>query len=658
MFRLTCSILVGSVLTASLAAQNWTEADAGQLWTDAQVTVGTGALATIAGSIDPGEDADLFVVRVDDPATFTCSSVGGATWDSQLWIFDMQGRGISFRDDQGGGVYQSTLTGQFVTAPGHVIIGVSRFDSDPLDDSAQELWLDSPWGAERAPDGPGAANQFTQWSGTTNIAGAYTLTLTGASFAYAADPADEAVAWAWSNVSSPSAEYLPSLNYQHTPTGELVTIQRVGLGRYRVDLGQIPGTGAFHVTAFGTNSNTAVVESWGGIGRTVGYVSTFDASGNHVDSRFNVHYRQGGADSDRAAYCWANDASAASYTPNLNWQWNGNRGDITIDRLGVGVYRVTIPGLSTALSSEGGNVQVSPYAGGSPASPVYAKVSTWSASGADMIVNVRTFDVSGAPSDERFVMSYHQDAAPIPAHVGSGAHLWASNSTAASYTPSTFYSDSNGTVGPHGQETITRVAVGTYDVELPDLAPSNASIAMATAHGSDASYATIQTWVSGTNGGTRVRVRTWSIGGAAVDARFTLLYLTDDAAGTPATSEPFGFGCAGMGLTADSRPVLGDDWLLRGYDYPAQSLLGLMVLGTSNPDVPLVVVGAPGCYAYTDLIVIALVPPGSPLYSVSVPVSPSVVGASLYAQGAALAPALNALGIVSSNGMHGVVGDV
>ncbi|MEZ6037312.1 MAG: hypothetical protein R3F29_07515 [Planctomycetota bacterium] len=658
MYRLPCSILVGSVLTASLCAQNWVESNAGQLWTDAQVTVGAGALATITGSIDPGEDADLFVVRVDDPATFSCSSVGGATWDSQLWLFDMQGNGVSFRDDDGG-FLQSTLSGQFVTAPGHYIVGISRYDSDALDGSAQELWLDTPFTVERQPDGPGAANQFTQWSGTVSTAGAYTLTLTGASFAYVADAADEAVAWAWSNVSAPGSEYVPSLGYQHTPTGERITIERLSLGRYMVHLGQISGNGVFHVTAFGTNSNTAVVESWGNLnGEAVGYVSTFNAAGSRVDSRFNVHYRVGGAGSDRAAYCWANNATSASYTPHLTWQWNGNRGDITINRQGVGVYQVTIPGLSTALASEGGNVQVSPYAGGSPSSPVYAKVSSWSPSGADMIVNVRTFDVTGAPSDERFVMSYHQDAAPIPAHVGSGAHLWANNATAASYTPSTFYSDSNGTAGPHGQETITRVGVGTYDVELPDLNPSSASIAMATAHGAVASYATIQTWVTGTNGGTRVRVRTWSIGGAAVDSRFTLLYLTDDAAGTAAISEAFGYGCESMALTADSRPVLGTSWDLRGYEFPPQALIGLMTIGATNPNVPLVIVGAPDCYAYTDLVISVLVPVANAVYPMTIPVSPSVIGVSLYAQSAALAPSLNALGIVSSNGMLGVVGDV
>ena len=215
-----------------MSAQNFIEASAGQRWTDAQVTPGVGALRSIAGSLDPGEDADLFVVRVDDPASFSCSSIGGASWDTQLWMFDMEGRGISFRDDNPSQL-QSTLTGQFLSGPGHVIIGISRFDSDALDAASLELFADAPYAVERQPDGPGAANAFTQWSGALFSAGGYTLRLTGASFAYAADPDEAAVAWAYSNQASPSGEYVPSLNYQYTPTGERVTIERLGVGRRR-----------------------------------------------------------------------------------------------------------------------------------------------------------------------------------------------------------------------------------------------------------------------------------------------------------------------------------------------------------------------------------------------------------------------------------------
>ena len=73
---------------------------------------------------------------------------------------------------------------------------------------------------------------------------------------------------------------------------------------------------------------------------------------------------------------------------------------------------------------------------------------------------------------------------------------------------------------------------------------------------------------------------------------------------------------------------------------------------------PLGPLGAPGCTAFLDPLVSAAVPLANPVEQVPVPLSASLVGFTMLAQSAALAPAINSLGIVTSNGLRGVVGDV
>ena len=673
MRNLTNSLVLGSLLTASLSSQIHCEGFAGSSIPGAEATAGRGALARIDGLLDQGELADLFVIRVDDPATFSCTTVGGASWDTQLFLFDMDGVGISFRDD-GSGTFLSTVTGQFLTGPQRLIVALTRFGTSAVDANGQHLWLQNSPLQELQPDGPGASNPMADWYHPSTLplpAGNYELRLTGASFAY--DDMDPApgYAWAWSNVASPGGTYTPATAYQRSLSGELIKIEHLSTGSYRVDFGRLPiRPYSLQVSPFsqvgwpfpGSNANTAVIEGSGQVwaagsthGSLTAWVKTYDSNGSLVNSRFNVLAQVAGTnDNQRYAFCFTDQPNTTAYTPDLNYQWNGDRNPITVTRISVGRYRVSLPGLSTSGASEGGHVQVSPLA----AQSVFASVESWTNAGPDIHVMVRTFDDSGAPSDERFMLSYHEEATPMASHLGSGAHVWANLATASSYVPSTFYSDSNGVAGPQSQPLITRTGVGSYEVDLPDLNPSDASIAMVTAQGTGPSYATVDGWSALAGGGTKVRVRTRDIGGAAADRRFTLFYLTDDPAGTPAVSEPFGYGCAGLGLTADSRPVLRGDWELRGFGAPSQALFGLIMVGTSNPNTPLGLLGAPGCTVYTDPMISAVVPLADPRWQLAIPDSAQLIGFPLRAQAAAVAPALNSLGIVTSNGLRGTVGGV
>ena len=175
---LTVSVLLFQA--AQLAAQTWPEAaDAGALPRSAQTPLGSGPLAAISGNCADG--IDTFLIQIDDPATFTASTVGGATFDSKLSLFDERGFGVSMRDDINyPSNVQSTVTGQFVRAPGRYFLAVSSSYSD-AQAGFGSIWAPTPYSTERQPDGMRPGEMVTGWA-SGGGGGAYTITLTGCSF--------------------------------------------------------------------------------------------------------------------------------------------------------------------------------------------------------------------------------------------------------------------------------------------------------------------------------------------------------------------------------------------------------------------------------------------------------------------------------------------
>jgi hypothetical protein len=159
-------------------AGTWVEdGDAGDLPSTAQVPAGSGTLPEIRGTLDAG-NADMYLIDICDINTFGATLVGGATVDTQLFLFNTDGVGVTFNDDAVVVAGQSTITAQFVPAPGQYYIALSTYDNDPVDFDTLELWLDQPFIGERAPDGPGAAGAVNSWTGG-GVAGAYRLQLQG-----------------------------------------------------------------------------------------------------------------------------------------------------------------------------------------------------------------------------------------------------------------------------------------------------------------------------------------------------------------------------------------------------------------------------------------------------------------------------------------------
>lgn len=656
MLHLPCHAGLAAALTLTaftLPAQTWTEVGAGSTSTSSETPLGRGPLTSIQGTLAAGQAADIYLVHVDDPATFRASTAGGASFDTQLWVFDVDGRGLTFRDDDAGSGL-STVSGQFLGG-GTVLIAVSEYDNDPLDSTGVELWNDTPYAIERQPDGPGAGNVFTQWSGTSATARPYTLTLAGASFAAEASPQDTQVAFAWIDASIPAATFVADVSYQHTPTGERIIANRLAPGRFRIDL---PG----HLSAFGnvqvtTNSSihTTVVETFAPNNGKLGvWVNTVDLAGVAVDAPFQLVYRVGGRATDRTAYLMADQPTTASYPANPGYAFNGNRGVPTIARLGVGYYSVTLPGLATVISAPG-HVQVSPITINTLALR-RAQVVAWAPVGADLVVQVQTKDGAGSPVDETFLLAYTETAADQPAHLGSGAFVWAHDPTAPSYAPSFNYTASNGTAGPHAPITITRSATGTYAVTLPDHNQAF-GVPMVSLHGATPGNATTTFWTTAAGGGTVIDVECRDAAGALADRTFLLQWTSAYPAGTPARNEVVGAGCNGSTLLGATRPVLGGSWQLELANVAPTAVVPFTLLSTTDPGLPLDGLGMPGCVLHADLnlLVVFL---GNPAATVAVPNLAALLGVTLMAQGGALDPTQNAFGAGLSNAIRGVIGDV
>ena len=186
----TTLMLAALAVSSAATAQTWAESgDAGDLPGTAQVTVGAGILSTITGTIG-ASDADMYAIMITDANLFFAQSHSNSTtMDTQMWLFDSTGMGVSFNDDWvGGTTLQSAITDLFVNSTGLYYLAISGYDFDAMS-GGLEMWLDTPFVSERAPDGPGAAGVVDGWATTgTPATGTYEINLRGAEFATVPEP--------------------------------------------------------------------------------------------------------------------------------------------------------------------------------------------------------------------------------------------------------------------------------------------------------------------------------------------------------------------------------------------------------------------------------------------------------------------------------------
>ncbi len=215
------------------------------------------------------------------------------------------------------------------------------------------------------------------------------------------DEGDRAYVWAEDDQAT---QYDPDADYQHNSTGATNSVTRSGVGQYEVRLPGLASTGGHvQVTAHGSGSDHCKVVTWGASGadETVD-VACYDSAGNPADERFTMTFVDGAPLVPVAgapdAYLFASEPLSAAYVPDLDYQHSSAALAGTIDRLGVGSYEVTLPG----VASTGGHVQVSGhfFTGSS------CRVESWGPDGPHEVVAVSCLDATGNPADAFFTLAW------------------------------------------------------------------------------------------------------------------------------------------------------------------------------------------------------------------------------------------------------------
>ncbi len=155
--------------TARAATVFSEQGDAGQLVGTAQTTVGPGSLSGILGSLLGVDDIDLYLLRINDPAAFSATTVAPGTEvvDTQLFLFTSTGLGLAAAGDAGPLETNATFPAGSLAAltPGVYLLGVAQFDDVPQSAAGLIFPALAPFDpAVHLPTGPGGTMPLIAWS--------------------------------------------------------------------------------------------------------------------------------------------------------------------------------------------------------------------------------------------------------------------------------------------------------------------------------------------------------------------------------------------------------------------------------------------------------------------------------------------------------------
>jgi PKD repeat protein/V8-like Glu-specific endopeptidase len=214
-------------------------------------------------------------------------------------------------------------------------------------------------------------------------------------------------AYVWnSSGTSPSAA--PS--YSYNSKGGTNSITRSGTGQYTVTMPLVGSNdygGTVQVSSYDL-STYCQVGGWysDGTGGTVANVTCFNVNGAYADARFTLYWGLTAPnDAGGWAYAWADQPSAASYTPSTFYQRVSANGTMTISRSAAGQYTVNVPKFD---GSGGTNVLVSAYGG----SVGYCSVGGWGPSGSAEQLRINCYNGGGGPADSYFTVSFGSSQTP------------------------------------------------------------------------------------------------------------------------------------------------------------------------------------------------------------------------------------------------------
>lgn len=140
-------IAVCALAAAPAHAVDYTEiGDAGQTVATGQSTTGAaGTLSNIFGTISASNDADLFLINITSPGSFSAQTFNvGGDLDTQLFLFTLSGAPVFGNDDNPNGTtllsLLPTATGLGPVGPGLYYLGVSLSGYFPVNSVGQALF--------------------------------------------------------------------------------------------------------------------------------------------------------------------------------------------------------------------------------------------------------------------------------------------------------------------------------------------------------------------------------------------------------------------------------------------------------------------------------------------------------------------------------------
>ncbi len=180
MTRLFLLVTTFALIIAPATADEWIEDGDAPPLIPGQAVIGPPKtdLDFIHGSFLGAGDVDLYKIFIDRPDRFNANMVELTDADTQLFLFDINGLGITHNDDnvEPGRGLQSRLSGQFVETPGIYYLAVTQYNNDALSPDDDLIWNNMPFRSERQPDGPGAPGPLNSWT-VSNIGGEFTYSI-------------------------------------------------------------------------------------------------------------------------------------------------------------------------------------------------------------------------------------------------------------------------------------------------------------------------------------------------------------------------------------------------------------------------------------------------------------------------------------------------
>ena len=188
-------------------------------------------------------------------------------------------------------------------------------------------------------------------------------------FAGAPQVRAQAVGFVWNNNPTTAGTTTPDTAYSYNSSGGAISITRNAVGNYTAIFAGL-GNGLNSnvvVSGYGSGADFCIVENWFSTNGTDVDVNVlcYNKAGNLADHSFTALYQartHGDPTTPTVAFLWANEPTAPSYTPDLDYQYNPGGGTNTIVRTSTGNYTATLPG----LTQTGGTVIVTAY-GSAPA---------------------------------------------------------------------------------------------------------------------------------------------------------------------------------------------------------------------------------------------------------------------------------------------------